>query len=327
MKIVALFCSLSLLSCASESGTPAEMTTQQIVEPTKDASSETALLSDVEKEVETDSFVSTEDLPSKMESAPTKKEKPSERPSKEQTQGSETAPAVVEVKEERIEMPPAPAPMADNANAYADILSNYVSADGKVNYKSLMMKKDWIDQAITYCKRNAPTSSWSKNKTMAYWINTYNLFTLKLIVDNYPVKSILEISNGKPWDNKFIEIAGKKLSLNDIENNILRKDFSDPRIHFAINCASISCPKLLNKPYTESNLNALLDAQAKRYLLDTKQNYISKDKLEIAEIFNWFKDDFKVVGGVVAFIEKQTGKTISDKASISYKTYNWNLNE
>lgn len=319
MKILFLFCSLSLLSCAQDTNSKEETTNDVISERLKDQQSDRMVFEKTEERVDTTEITTSPIVEKKA-------------PYKIEVSKKETAvpmdKEVVRIEEEwgneaTVENP---AP-ADYSGVYGQLLSSNVSTDGRVNYKGLLASKTDIAYAISYFQKNAPTSSWSKNKTMAYWINAYNLFTLKLIVDHYPVKSILDISNGKPWDDKFIEIGGKKLSLNDIENNILRKDYSDPRIHFAINCASISCPKLLNKPYTESNLNALLDAQAKRYLMDPKQNSLSKEKLEIAEIFNWFKEDFKVVGGVTAFIEKQTGMDISEKATITYKKYNWNLNE
>ena len=88
-------------------------------------------------------------------------------------------------------------------------------------------------------------------KKMAYWINVYNAFTIKMIVDNYPVSSITKLHGGKPWDVKWIELGEKKYSLNEIEHNILRPQFKDARIHFAVNCAAQSCPPILNKAWTE----------------------------------------------------------------------------
>lgn len=325
MKILTFLSLFILFACSNENTqqSPSESLTAQ-KEPVEEASDAT---SRVEENNETRLGDQKEDqiIPEVLDEGIRKPKPKKESMIQEEPSIPAGKPEVELLKETNT--PPPPMPIMDFSKVYGQILNEYVSADGKVNYKGLLSNKEWLGQAISHFQQDSPNSSWSKNKTKAYWINAYNLFTLKLIVDHYPVKSILDISNGKPWDDRFIEINGKKLSLNDIENNILRKDFSDPRIHFAINCASISCPKLLNEPYTESNLNTLLDTQAKRYLLDSQQNYLSKDKLEIAEIFNWFKEDFKVVGGVTAFIEKQTGKEISEKAKITYKKYNWNLNE
>ena len=144
------------------------------------------------------------------------------------------------------------------------------------------------------------------------------------MVDNYPVKSIKDIAGGKPWDKKFIKLDGKTLSLNDIENGIIRKDFNEPRIHFAVNCASISCPKLLNKAYTAGNLNSLLESQTKRFINDNSMNMISATKPEISNIFDWYKVDF---GNVITFLNKYSDTEIESSAKISYKEYNWNLNK
>ncbi len=212
----------------------------------------------------------------------------------------------------------------DFSGAYNQIVSNFVSSDGKVNYAGIKTNRELLSQATQYFEENPPQSSWSKNEKLAYWINAYNLYTIELVVDNYPIKSIKDLSGGKPWDKKFIKLDGRTLSLNDIENGIIRKDFDEPRIHFAVNCASISCPKLLNKAYTESNLNSLLDSQTKRFINDNSMNSIGKSNIEISNIFDWYKSDF---GNVISFLNKYSNTTIDSGAKVSYKEYNWNLNK
>ena len=118
------------------------------------------------------------------------------------------------------------------------ILQQYVSEDGKVDYKGLKADKESL---YTYCQSlsDMPVQEdWSREAKMAYWINAYNAFTLKLIVDNYPTKTIMNFDGGKTWDVRRIKIGNKKYSLNNIENDILRPTFKDPRIHFAVNCAA-----------------------------------------------------------------------------------------
>lgn len=212
----------------------------------------------------------------------------------------------------------------DNSSAYQEILSNNVSSSGKVNYVSIKKDLKTLEVAIVYYQENTPKSSWSTNQKLAYWINAYNLFTIKLVVDNYPTSSIKNISGGKPWDKKFIELDGKTMSLNDIENGIIRKQFNEPRIHFAVNCASVSCPKLLNQEYTSSNLNTLLDKQAKRYINDKNENTFTSNSAKISNIFDWYKDDFK--GGVIPFLNKYLASPLPADTKISYEEYNWNLN-
>lgn len=215
----------------------------------------------------------------------------------------------------------------DFSDVYNQILNNFVSSSGKVNYASIKTNKEMLGQAIQYFEENTPQSSWSKNQKLAYWINAYNLYTMKLVVDNYPVSSIKDIANGKPWDKKFIQLDGKTLSLNDIENGIIRKDFNEPRIHFAVNCASISCPKLLNKAYTSSNLNSLLESQTKNFINDNSMNKIGSSSIEISNIFDWYKADFIKTGTVIDFLNEYSSTKIEDNAKTSYKEYNWNLNK
>ena len=212
----------------------------------------------------------------------------------------------------------------DFSEVYGQILSNFVSSSGNVNYPALKTNRQMLSQATQHFEENPPEASWSKNEKLAYWINAYNLYTIELVVDNYPVKSIKDIAGGKPWDKKFIKLDGKTLSLNDIENGIIRKDFNEPRIHFAVNCASISCPKLLNKAYTVGNLNSLLESQTKRFINDNSMNMISATKPEISNIFDWYKVDF---GNVITFLNKYSDTEIESSAKISYKEYNWNLNK
>ncbi len=215
-------------------------------------------------------------------------------------------------------------PKIDFSGVYPQILSSFVSSSGKVNYAQIKVNTEMLGQAINHFQEHTPKVGWSNNQKLAYWINAYNLFTIKLIIDNYPVKSIKEIANGKPWDKKFILLDGKILSLNDIENNIIRKEFNEPRIHFAVNCASISCPKLLNQEYTAANLNSLLDKQAKRYINDKNENTFTANSAKISNIFDWYKVDFE--SGVIPFLNKYLDTPLPSDAKITYQDYNWNLN-
>ena len=212
----------------------------------------------------------------------------------------------------------------DFSQVYGQILSNFVSSSGNVNYSAIKTNRQMLSQATQHFEENLPEASWSKNEKLAYWINAYNLYTIELVVDNYPVKSIKDIAGGKPWDKKFIKLDGKTLSLNDIENGIIRKDFNEPRIHFAVNCASISCPKLLNNAYTSGNLNSLLESQTKRFINDNSMNSITASKAEISNIFDWYKVDF---GNIITFLNKYVDTEIESSVKISYKEYNWNLNK
>ena len=207
---------------------------------------------------------------------------------------------------------------------WTKILQEHVSDNGNVNYKSIKTNKIELDHYLHQLSENSPKDSWSKNELLAYWINAYNAFTIKLIIDNYPTNSIKDIKS--PWDKKFIKINNKLVSLNYIEHDVLRK-MNEPRIHFAIVCASYSCPKLLNKAYQSSTLEEQLMIATKSFLTDTSKNKISKNEVQISKIFKWFDNDFKQNGTLINFLNSYSEETISKNAKISYKNYNWDLNE
>ena len=203
------------------------------------------------------------------------------------------------------------------------ILQTHVNANGDVNYTAL--KKDPnFDKVLTSFAKELPKASWTKYEKMAYWMNVYNAYTLKLIVDNLPLKSITDLK--EPWDQKFIVLENRSFSLNQIEHEILRKEFQDPRIHFGINCASISCPVLHNKAFYAENVNATLEMLTARFINDKSRNTISSSKLSISSMFDWFKEDFTKGQSLIAFLNKYSKTSINADASIDYQSYNWNLN-
>lgn len=212
------------------------------------------------------------------------------------------------------------------------LLKKHVDASGMVNYKGFKNDKAELDAYLQTLSSNSPQSGWSKNEEMAFWINAYNAYTVSLIVTKYPVKSIKDIAGkiykiNTPWDIKFINIGGKKYDLNNIEHGILRKKFDDPRIHFALVCASISCPKLQQQAYTGSALDKQLDDAGKEFLNDKSKNNITSGKAQLSKYFSWYKGDFKKNGSLESFINKYSQTKINANTRIDYLDYNWNLNE
>jgi len=177
--------------------------------------------------------------------------------------------------------------------------------------------------------------NWSEEEKLAYWINAYNAFTVKIVADNYPIESIKEIGGRIPfvnstWDEKFIKIEGQSYDLNNLEHGILRVDFNEPRIHFAVNCASVSCPKLRNEAYVAEKINDQLDNAAFLFINDPSKNEISPDNVKISKIFSWFQGDFTKSlgkGGVLAFISKYSETKINRTATVLHMDYDWSLNE
>ena len=213
------------------------------------------------------------------------------------------------------------------------LLQKNVDANGHVNYKGFKSEEAQLEKYLNILRAAHPnTDKWSKDERLAYWINAYNAFTVALIIKNYPCKSIKDLGGAiykvnTPWDIKFITIQGITYDLNNIEHDIIRKEFNEPRIHFAVNCASVSCPNLRNEAFVASRLNEQLDDQARKFINDKSKNNISANNAQLSKLFTWFKGDFTKQGTVVAFINKYSTVKLSEKAKIDYLEYNWNLNE
>ena len=212
---------------------------------------------------------------------------------------------------------------------FDSLLQKNVDKTGRVDYQSLKNNETLLDNYLAYIQNNEPTKEWSSNKKKAFWINTYNAYTIKIILNNYPLKSIRDIKiDGKTaWKIPFVKVGQKRYTLDQIEQEILRKKFNDPRIHVGINCASVSCPRLWNFAFTEDNIASSLDNLMKEFINNTTRNKISKNNLEISEIFNWFSKDFMKNGTIINYLNTYAAIKISEKASIKYLTYDWSLNK
>ena len=213
-------------------------------------------------------------------------------------------------------------PVLDHS-VWNNLLQKHVSKNGMVDYKGFKSDRAKLDNYLKMLSSQEPTKDWSNNELLAYYINLYNAYTVDLILRNYPVKSIKDISS--PWTKEFIKVGDTEISLGGIENSILRK-MNEPRIHFAINCASISCPKLLNEAYTAAEIEEQLE-RVTREFINSDKNEISENSAKLSSIFDWYKKDFKVDGSVIDYINKYSETKIKPGASISYKEYDWNLNE
>lgn len=215
---------------------------------------------------------------------------------------------------------------ADNIDhsQWDKLLKKHVDKQGFVDYAGFKRDVVALDTYLEMLSKYEPGEAWRTQELLTYYINLYNAGTVKLIVENHPVKSIKDIS--RPWGKDRISIGDKKISLDVIEHGILRK-INEPRIHFALNCASISCPKLLNEAYTASKINEQLERVTKEFINGGK-NDISASNPQISSIFDWYRKDFKVNGktDVIAFINRYSKVKINPNAKISYMKYDWNLN-
>ena len=211
-------------------------------------------------------------------------------------------------------------------------MQKHVNPDGWVNYDGFIKDSLQLNNYLQQIESNYPNEkNWSREQILAYWINAYNAYTVQIVIRNYPVASIKDIKPGvaflnSVWDIKFITIEGEQLDLNNIEHNILRK-MNEPRIHFAVNCASYSCPKLLNTAYEAATIDNQLNQQAIDFINDPKRNVITAEKADVSSIFNWFTGDFTNDGSLKDFLNKYSKVPIAENTGINFLEYNWNLNK
>lgn len=217
-----------------------------------------------------------------------------------------------------------------------------------VNYAGMKADQTKLDSymAATSKVSQSEFNGWSKDEQLAFLINVYNAGTVELVLTKYPsIKSIKDIGGvfGSPWKQNFIPLLGKTRSLDDIEHNLIRgsKRYNEPRIHFAVNCASIGCPALLDDAFTASKLDKQLEQVTSKFLADNSRNRLKGSTLEVSPIFKWYKEDFetnwrgtKDLEGFLARYSSSLGLNKSQEADlkagktkISYTSYDWNLNK
>ena len=224
-------------------------------------------------------------------------------------------------------------------SAWAGFLSRHVrpGADGvaRVDYAAAKGDHAALEGYVAQLEATDPTQL-SRDAAMAYWINLYNAKTVDIILDNYPVASIRDIGGGLfsrgPWDDEVVTVAGQRLSLNDIEHGILRPVWGDPRIHYAVNCASIGCPDLAAQPYTGANLQGMLDQAARTYVNHPRGARVDGGRLTVSSIYEWYQSDFGASDqGVIAhlrqYAEPGLAGQLASVSSVYDDAYDWSLND
>lgn len=228
---------------------------------------------------------------------------------------------------------------------FTQILKDYVH-NGLVNYKKLKDDKR-LNEYLKQLENTNPDNLIRENDKLAFWINAYNAFTLKFIIDEYPVESINDLHWGglylgsvlgtTVWDDEKIIINGKRLSLNNIEHDIARKKFNEEKVHFAMVCASYSCPSLRKEAYEGFKLSGQLNEQAQLFFNDeTKNKFNLKTRTaSLSKILDWYSSDFgkndqSILLYVSQFLETDIADDIKKNTSqwkIDHLSYNWDLNE
>lgn len=214
--------------------------------------------------------------------------------------------------------------------AYGRLLHRYVVGLG-VDYPAWVVHGSDVASLEQYIRNLAsldPTD-WDPANGLAYWINLYNGLTLRLILENYPLKSIKDIGGflkKSPWKRKVVTIAGRTLTLDQIENEILRPTYRDPRVHFALNCASVGCPPLSNAAYRAGTISGQLDQSCARALNHERWVRVDAEGIQVTKIFDWYGDDFTGNGGSVrSFIDRHRTEPLPE-GEIHFMSYDWSLN-
>jgi hypothetical protein len=230
---------------------------------------------------------------------------------------------------------------------YAQILTQYVNNQGEVNYQALKQNRQPLDNFHQLVSTLSPNvyESWTENEKIAFWINIYNSLTLEALIDHYPTKSIRDIPG--VWKRLKFPIMGQELTLDQIEHEILRKQFDEPRIHMGLVCASIGCPLLRQEPFIGNQLDQQLNEQTVQFLALDRNFKVDKNqnKVYLSSIFKWFGEDFEskfaaqnqftgqekeraVLNFVSQYLSEENKAYLTQgDYQISYLDYDWSLND
>jgi hypothetical protein len=225
----------------------------------------------------------------------------------------------------------------DQSHAALDSILKARVAQGLVDYKGLKAERAPLDEYLAEAGEvpMADFQQWTREEQLAFLINAYNGATLQLIIDGYPLDSIKSLGSlvKSPWSKDTVLLFGKKISLDTLEHKIIRKNYKEPRIHFALVCAAMGCPPLRGEAYTGARLEEQLDAQTKEFLTTPEKNRVDSEKktLWLSPIFKWYGEDFETTSkSLAAFVAPYVGAaegTNLEDYSIEYTDYDWSLNE
>nr|WP_232368927.1 DUF547 domain-containing protein [Alteromonas sp. BL110] len=240
-----------------------------------------------------------------------------------------------------------------------NLLSKYVTpisngASTQVNYDGFKKEQTTLNEYLARISKveQSTFNSWNKDKQLAFLINAYNAYTIELILTEYPdIDSIRDLGSffSSPWKKEIAPLLGETRTLDEIEHELIRgtnqttKTYNEPRIHFAVNCASVGCPALREEAYTGDKLDSQLEAQTKRFLADASRNKMSDDTLYLSKIFDWYSEDFERKDGewrgtstLTEFIllykdamqltDAQVSALKNNTADIEFLNYDWALN-
>ena len=230
---------------------------------------------------------------------------------------------------------------------YATVLSTYVDDEGNVDYAALKENRQPLDAFNASLATLSPETfeSWTESEKIAFWVNIYNSLTLQAIIEHYPTKSIRDIPG--VWKRLQFNVMGKEMTLDEIEHQVLRVQFNEPRIHMGIVCASVGCPILRQEPFIGSKLGEQLDDQTRKFLALDRNFKIEKNdnQVYLSSIFKWFGEDFiktygsenkfagnkqerSVLNFISQYLEPENQNYLANGGyQVKYLDYDWSLNE
>jgi hypothetical protein len=220
----------------------------------------------------------------------------------------------------------APASAPFSHDAWASVLDTHVSDGGLVDYAAIQADRRGLDTYVAQLAAASPDSHPAlfpdDEARLAYWINAYNALAVLAVVDRPGLDKVVDNKVDFFYKTRY-PLGGKPLSLYKLENGIVRERFDDPRIHFALNCQSASCPTFPNTPFPAEGLDERLDAETRAFIADPENVRLEGDVLHVSQIFEWYASDFEAAGGARAFVA--TYRDVPDDASIAYIPYDWTL--
>lgn len=227
-------------------------------------------------------------------------------------------------------------------SAWDRLLKSYVVADhpsgiNRVRYAEVTPEDKKALMAYLHDLQSVKARELNRAEQKAYWINLYNALTVDVMLDHFPVASIMDVSispgllSRGPWGKKLAQVEGQDLSLDDIEHRILRPIFRDPRVHYAVNCASLGCPNLAAKAFTRDNTESLLETGARAYVNHPRGVTVKDGRVVVSSIYIWFQEDFGgddpgVLAHLRRYAQDDLQARLDTAAKISDHTYDWSLN-
>ncbi|WP_345115588.1 DUF547 domain-containing protein [Hymenobacter algoricola] len=215
-----------------------------------------------------------------------------------------------------------------------ELLARYVTRDGRIDYTGMLEEEDKLGAYLETIRKTPPDErTWSRSEQQAYWLNVYNAATVYMVLQYYPVRSMNEIKvkslkgSKSAWEAPSVTVGSKEYSLNQIEREVLRNKFQDPRVHFALGSAAETSPPLLNEAYDGTRLNQQLDGQVRRFVNNAKFNQLAAGHLRLSSLFDWYSVEFGEGPQLVAWLNTYSTVVIAPTATVEFLSFDWTLND